>query len=411
MTSAFNSTLSWLDSSERERRAVMELVSALSEPGTLDELGIGSIRDTIADALFPGTSTIQTRARYFLFIPWILRMVEGRPGAQPEQRAIQLQRQLCDALDVAHGSATGVIGREAKGNLKRWPMSIYWSGLERWGIRRYGGSTPAYFASLRRPSSLVTVAHAVEEPVEERRYEASDPTPRNWSPLPEPPDGFPETASFLLTDVEGIFLLERVGQRHPNTYLAYLLNNGDAVGMLEPEFPWEHPAAGAAPAAIQAWLHDARLFSLVHRGAALLYNFMLAQELGNDEREADFSRSLKEWSDDMEACESDLASWDRIGMWEGLWAANPKLRTRTREFVDSWHRLATTRPVSILMGDTEARRLIQDRERSLKGMRAKLSHPEALDNHSGYPSAAQMQFRWPQARRIAADILEPLRDA
>ena len=79
MTSAFNSTLSWLDSSEHERRAVLELVSALNEPGTLDELGIGSIRDTIADALFPGTSTIQTRARYFLFIPWILQMVEDRP--------------------------------------------------------------------------------------------------------------------------------------------------------------------------------------------------------------------------------------------------------------------------------------------------------------------------------------------
>ena len=49
---------------------------ALNEPGTLDELGIGPIRDTIADTLFPGTSTIQTRARYFLFIPWILQKAE-----------------------------------------------------------------------------------------------------------------------------------------------------------------------------------------------------------------------------------------------------------------------------------------------------------------------------------------------
>ena len=46
------STLTWLDSSERDRRSVMELVSALNEPGTLDELGIGTIRDTIADKLF-----------------------------------------------------------------------------------------------------------------------------------------------------------------------------------------------------------------------------------------------------------------------------------------------------------------------------------------------------------------------
>ena len=103
MTNLSNSTFGWLDSSEDERRAVLELVSALNEPGTLDELGIGSIRDTIADALFPGTSTIQTRARYFLFIPWILQMVEGSSARRAEERTRQLQLQLCDALDKSHG--------------------------------------------------------------------------------------------------------------------------------------------------------------------------------------------------------------------------------------------------------------------------------------------------------------------
>lgn len=107
------STLGWLDSSERERRAVLDLLSALDEPGTLDELGIGSIRDSIADTLFPGTSTIQTRARYFLFIPWILQMVEVRSPRRAEDRARRLQLQLCHALDRAHGPNAGVIGREA----------------------------------------------------------------------------------------------------------------------------------------------------------------------------------------------------------------------------------------------------------------------------------------------------------
>ena len=88
------STISWLDSSEHERRSVMELVSALNEPGTLDELGIGTIRDTIADTLFPSTSTIQTRARYFLFIPWILKVVEeGSPrGAEAKKVALDLDQ-------------------------------------------------------------------------------------------------------------------------------------------------------------------------------------------------------------------------------------------------------------------------------------------------------------------------------
>ena len=33
----------------RERKAVLGFVSVLNEPGALDEMGIGRIRDTIAD--------------------------------------------------------------------------------------------------------------------------------------------------------------------------------------------------------------------------------------------------------------------------------------------------------------------------------------------------------------------------
>lgn len=42
------------------------------EDGTVDELGIGSIRGALADSLFPGTSVLPTRRRYVLFIPWLM---------------------------------------------------------------------------------------------------------------------------------------------------------------------------------------------------------------------------------------------------------------------------------------------------------------------------------------------------
>ena len=42
-----------------------------------DELGLGAIRASFADALFPGTSTIQTRLRYMLFVPWVNNMNDG----------------------------------------------------------------------------------------------------------------------------------------------------------------------------------------------------------------------------------------------------------------------------------------------------------------------------------------------
>lgn len=53
--------LGWIDFSKTERSKV------LTERGTLDELGIAPIRDGFSNLFFPGTSTIQTRAKYFFF--------------------------------------------------------------------------------------------------------------------------------------------------------------------------------------------------------------------------------------------------------------------------------------------------------------------------------------------------------
>lgn len=48
-----------------------ELVKMFSNTSTLDDIGIGQVRDSLADQMFPATSTVHARARYFLFIPWI----------------------------------------------------------------------------------------------------------------------------------------------------------------------------------------------------------------------------------------------------------------------------------------------------------------------------------------------------
>ena len=407
MTST-TSSLSWLDSSESERRAVLELVSALNEPGTLDELGIGSIRDTVADFLFPETSTIQTRARYFLFIPWILQTVEHRPNERAERFSRRLQLQLCDALDQSHGPGQGVIGREARGTLQRWPDSIYWLGLERWGIRRNRESISSYYASLRRPSSLMLLVSTPEEPIEGQRYEAADAIPGNWGTLPEPPEGFPEIADFALTAEEGRFLRECIDLNHPQTYLAHILRLGDVSSVWDAPYPWDFSSAEQASVSLQGWLNDARLFSLVHQGASLLYNLMLAEGLEDDERHDEFTGRAGDWLDVVDANQDELQTWDRAAMWRRLLSANPRLRPRTREFTDTWYMLAKKRPLQLFDGDNEGRRLIRERERTLKGMRARLSYAEARDNRRGYPTSARLEFRWSQVKRIAVDILAPL---
>jgi hypothetical protein len=74
MTSSFT----WLDYSEQDRRKMLDVISLFREQTTRDELGIGAIRDAFANLFFPGVSTIQTRARYFLFIPWIYQDLINR---------------------------------------------------------------------------------------------------------------------------------------------------------------------------------------------------------------------------------------------------------------------------------------------------------------------------------------------
>jgi hypothetical protein len=64
--------IGWIDFSPADRAKVGTVLDLLKPEGMVDELGIGIIRDALANLMFPGISTIQTRAKYFFIIPYIL---------------------------------------------------------------------------------------------------------------------------------------------------------------------------------------------------------------------------------------------------------------------------------------------------------------------------------------------------
>ena len=47
--------IGWIDFSKEQRGKVLSVLKLLAEPGAVDEIGIGIIRDSFADILFPGT--------------------------------------------------------------------------------------------------------------------------------------------------------------------------------------------------------------------------------------------------------------------------------------------------------------------------------------------------------------------
>ena len=53
-------SLTWLDLTARDRDKMRRVIDLFSEQGTIDEMGLGTIRDTLSDVLFPGTSSMCT---------------------------------------------------------------------------------------------------------------------------------------------------------------------------------------------------------------------------------------------------------------------------------------------------------------------------------------------------------------
>ena len=143
--------LGWIDFSKEDRQKAFDVINLLSEQGAVDELGIGVIRDAFANYFFPGTSTIQTRAKYFLIVPYMLReAVDGRYGKDANRvlRAIDSAEKDCGIrLLEADPKAEGVVGSRVlpKGWVARKPSDIYWNGIRTFGIFcDYGLSIPEY---------------------------------------------------------------------------------------------------------------------------------------------------------------------------------------------------------------------------------------------------------------------------
>ncbi len=70
--------IGFIDFSREERNKVLATLRMLGTQNALDELGIGIIRDAYADIMFPGISTIQTRAKYFVLIPYLFSKAQAK---------------------------------------------------------------------------------------------------------------------------------------------------------------------------------------------------------------------------------------------------------------------------------------------------------------------------------------------
>ena len=400
------SSLTWLDYSERDRRRALDVIDLFRETSTVDELGIASVRDSFSDLFFPGTSTIQTRACYFLLIPWMFLRLEGLrvPSGKAAERARWAELKLNERL--REGSDTrGVFGSRAGDALKRLPSEVYWGGLGSWGIRIFSGHKWAYFRSLdgfyRRGERFRSTT---------RDPEGRSAPPANWHPhLPDPPPGFRRgrvTVALRRGDAE--YLRDRIQARHPGSLLAVLAGRV-AVEDLEPDRLWELAHLDGISPVLRDRLHDAKLFAICMQGAALLYNLMLSEEKQHDEWTEEYRRRLEGWAVDVDVLGQAVEDWKLDRVWRFVTAGGRSLGYPTRAFVEEWvEGLKRGGPRGVVADKSKARALVRGREVQLKGSRARLRNARRLELWGGESGTGLMAYRWGGTRRILKDIFDGL---
>ncbi len=400
------SSLTWLDYSESDRRSALDVIDLFRETSTLDELGLGSARDSFADLFFPGTSTVQTRACYFLLIPWTflrlerLRTPSSKVMARARQAELNLNRRMLTGDDKL-----GVFGAQAGDALKRLPSEVYWGGLGSWGIRTFSSHMWAYFRSL---DSFYRSGNRFRGTP--RDPEGRVAPPANWHPhLPTPPPGFPyDNLSVALRYQDAAYLRDRIQARHPESLIAVLAGRADLAD-LQFDWPWQLSRLPEMTPVLRRQLHDAKLFAVCMQGAPLLYNLMLAELRQHNEWTEDYRRRLDGWAADVNALGSAWRNWTPEGVWQAVRNTGRPVGYPTRAFVENWvDNLKRGDSASAVVGSSYARTLVRDREVQLKRSRARLTNPRRLELWGGDSGTGRMDYRWGSAKRILEDIFNGL---
>lgn len=397
------STFGWLDQDDAQRKAMLSVVELFKDEGTVDELGIGAVRDFFADSLFPGTSVLLTRARYLVMIPWLLRATcaTSKDPAAGLVHLRQLEGRLIHSL-LNGGETDGVIGRQAKEKLKRMPSTAYWAALGHFGVRdpklTIEGLLRTEIGARRRLSKVDTP----DDPGAER--EAG---PRSLHPdLPPAPEDLLEAAKLTLTTREADFLSEQIRKTTSTSLTAWLLEHG-----VPPEdgYAWEQSAVSTFPDRIQTLLDAGRRFHTVVHGAALAYNRMLATARRDDELIQTYDDHINEWHEELELT-APLAGWSTPDLWALVREGGKTVAGPTQAFLSAWVREIEHHGVDACR-TPRTRTLIKDRELALKRGRARLVNPDALTSWTGASGLVRLDYRWFVAARLVRDIQSPQDEA
>lgn len=393
-----------------------------SQRGVVDELGLLSIHQAIADRLFPGTSVLHTRLRYALFVPWL--MERAAKSANPVQSLAQLEFNLTGQLKrglqnkAADEDDKGIIGSRVyeKGKHAAQPASFsYWSALATWGIlgRDY----------MRAAPSRETVLEALKS---ERKASSSSDIdgqslstgPAYFGDVPLPPPGFlddPKGMTFKLLPLEKRYLRNRLaalkaptfeGEKTRESFMGALARH-TVKPTVECEFWNDRKVLDCVPPEDRELIPLARDISALGGIVRAVYLALVEQACAdkkylNTRQHRDYLIKCRaEWGAEAMQADLDALVADGLGLEKG---ALYDLLTATKDWLGT----------STALPNASVKKLYAKVEYGRKLGRSRLTGtPGATQQLRGWARSAErstpasrLHFRWPNVRRLIRDLHE-----
>ncbi len=414
------SSIGWIDFSSEHRDKVRTVIDLLSAPGVVDELGIGVVRDSFADRMFPGISTIQTRAKYFTLTALLIRdyQVAERTKRKPRtlERYLEDEEKACRIKLVNHHGEgrqnLGIIGgsfgtRTDRGVIRR-PSSVYWSGL-----RLFGFISPQHLSlaefSRRLSDERKQLRALLEETKQERGddQDAEDNSLRLRVRTPDIGDDYWEKLSIDLTHEEAVFLRDQITSCQRESLIGQILKHDTLIDQVLqlPETAGFDEFADLPfidelkSQELRSAVHHARDFWRIMEGAHIRYNCLLqAAGFGTSELKAKFNDQWETWR---EKISEFPPHWDTSFMWTLVHRHGSQPKQHTRTFINNWIEQAQQGAGNLIRCDE----LVSNQERLNKGNRARL-RPGNQEAVNGWLGLDNVGYRLPQVMRLIRDIRE-----
>jgi hypothetical protein len=381
--------LGWVDFSRDDRNKIMKTLSLLEEHTAVDELGIGIIRDGFANILFPGTSTLHTRAKYLVLTPYLFSSAEKQNFKATREVPAWIAKKEYDLVGTliansTSNSETGIIGKTNYGlkkSNKAKPSAIYWSALRTFEILKderltYKNACDIVYAKSNQ-------RHNISIQTEGETFDDSTAANQNmtiFSPL-RLEYSLDRDTSINLTVDEAKFLFDKIttAKNSKDSLLAYLLSKGLTFDN------FEDIASISLPEYLQYDYELACNFADFIYGAHIRYNVIYS-----DYKDEDMIAEYTDWRESF--------PFEDFSLSKILSRVNGNFMVNT--FLEKFLTFSK-------LGDDESTdKLIINREHQIKHDRAKLCNSKVYPYNLEKPiHHYKLNYRYPTVRDIANDIL------